>query len=142
MSETTTTGQTGSSDLTWLLDNFKARLSGVDTVLVVSTDGLATRTCTGLTQEDAEHLSAIASGSYMLMSRADAHFKGPGDVRQFVAQLSSRVFFLTEAAVNSILVVITSRESDVGLVGHEMKLLAHQVQSHLGTKSRSENTAG
>lgn len=142
MNETPTTGQTASSDLTWLLDNFKNRVSGVEAVLVVSTDGLPTRACTGLATEDAEHLSAIASGSYMLMKQADVHFQGPGGVRQIVAQLSSHMFFLTEAAENSILAVITSRDSDVGQVGHEMKLLANQVPSHLVTLSRAEGTAG
>jgi len=142
MSETTMTGQNASSDLTWLLDGLKERVSGVDTVLVVSTDGLPTHTCTGLVTEDAEHLAAITAGTYMLMSRADVHFKGSGGVRQIVAQLGTRMCFVTEAAENSLLTVITNRDADAGEVGTEMKLLANQVRAHLGTKSRAEGTAG
>ncbi|MCT9107580.1 roadblock/LC7 domain-containing protein [Streptomyces mirabilis] len=142
MSEKTTTSQTAASDLTWLLDGFKDRVSGVDTVLVVSADGIHSHTCTGLAKDDAEHLAAITAGTYMLMSRVDVHYGGPGAVRQVVAQLGSRMFFVTDAAENSLLAVIAHPGSDAGQVGHEMLLLANQVRTHLASKSRAAGTAG
>lgn len=142
MSETTMTGQTASSDLTWLLDGFKERVSGIDTVLVVSTDGLPIHICTGLVNDDAEHLAAITSGTYGLMSGLDSHYQGAGHVRQIVAQVATRMYFVSEAAENSLLAVIAHPGVDAGEVGHEMMLLANQVRAHLGSKSRAEGTAG
>ncbi|WP_369228515.1 roadblock/LC7 domain-containing protein (plasmid) [Streptomyces sp. R39] len=133
--------QSASSDLTWLLDGFKDRISGIDTVLVVTTDGLPSHTCTGLGREDAEQLAAITSGTYGLMRGLDTRYLGAA-VRQIVAQLDTRAYFVTEAAENSLLAVIAHLGADAGQVGHEMVLLANQVRSHLGNPSRAESTAG
>ncbi|MGW1041030.1 roadblock/LC7 domain-containing protein [Streptomyces sp. NPDC002547] len=142
MNETNVAGQTSSNDLTWLLDGFKDRVTGIDTVLVVSTDGLPTKTCMGLVAADAEHLSAITSGTYSLMSGLDSHYTGSGHVRQIVAQLGTRMFFVTEAAQGSLLAVVAHLGSDAGQIGHEMLLLANQVRTHLENKPRAEGTAG
>ncbi|MBC7267686.1 roadblock/LC7 domain-containing protein [Streptomyces albogriseolus] len=129
------------SDLTWLLDGFRNDVHGVETVLIVSADGHWTHRCTGLRNEDAEHFAAITSGMYSLMKGADAHLGGTGYVHQQVTQLSRHMFFVTSAAENSILAVITGADADAGLVGHRMALLASQAGKYLGTESRTPDTA-
>ncbi|WP_405814668.1 roadblock/LC7 domain-containing protein [Streptomyces sp. NBC_01390] len=141
MSEMNTTGKNAASDLTWLLDGFKQRVSGVATVLVLSADGLPSHSCTGLARESAEHLAAVTSGAYSLMSSVEQHFGGSGYVRQVVAQLGNRMFFATDAAPGSLLAVIADLEADAGQIGHEMKLLANQVRDHLTNKSRADSPA-
>ncbi|WP_328689967.1 roadblock/LC7 domain-containing protein [Streptomyces phaeochromogenes] len=142
MNEKTVTDQTASSDLTWLLDSFKERVSGIDQVLVVSTDGLPLHACTGLRNDDAEHFAAITSGTYSLMRGLDSWVEGSGHVRQIAAQLTTGMYFVTEATVTSLLAVIANAGADAGQVGHEMVLLANQVRTHFGTPSRVEGTAG
>lgn len=129
------------SDLTWLLEGFKDRVPGVETVLIASVDGRATHTMKGLHVDDADRLAAITSSAYGLMRRADIEVGGPGLVRQQVAQLDKRTFFVTAAAENSLLAVVTGPEADAGLVGHEMALLATQAAKYLATQSRTLDTA-
>lgn len=152
MNETNTAGQTAPNNLTWLLDGFKGRVpgvdtvkgqvAGIDTVLVVSTDGLPTETCTGLVAAEAETLAAITAGAYSLMSRISAQHQGSGRVRQIVAQLDTRMFFVTEAAPGSLLAVVAHPDSDAGAIGHEMLLLANQVRTHFENKPRAAGTPG
>lgn len=129
------------SDLTWLLDGFMNEVAGVETALIVSTDGRPTHRCTGLQDERAEHLAAITSGQYALMRGADEHLGGTGEVRQLVAQLSAHALFLTPAAKNSLLAVVAGAEADAGLVGHRMALLASQAEKYLGTANRTPDRA-
>lgn len=125
------------SDLTWLLDGFKERVFGVNTVLIASVDGRATHTMTGLHMDNADRLAAIASSAYGLMRRADIEVGGLGLVRQQVAQLNTQTFFVTAAAENSLLAVVTGSEADAGQVGHEMALLATRAATYLATQSRT-----
>lgn len=129
------------SDLTWLLDGFKRRVSGVETVLIASVDGRATHTMTGLHVDDADRLAAITSSAYGLMRRADIEVGGPGLVRQQVAQLDTHTFFVTAAGENSLLAVVTGPTADAGQVGHEMALLAAQAATYLATQSRTPDPA-
>ena|SRR4051794_23036040 len=135
------TPPSAASDLTWLLDGFKDRVPGVETVLIASVDGRATHVMTGLHVDDADRLAAITSGAYGLMRRADVEFGGPGLVRQQVAQLDKRTFFVTAAAENSLLAVVTGPEADAGQVGHEMALLATRAATYLATQSRTPDAA-
>jgi predicted regulator of Ras-like GTPase activity (Roadblock/LC7/MglB family) len=50
-------------DLGWLLNDLVTRVAQVDKAVILSRDGLAIGASDGLTQEDAEHLSAVAAGS-------------------------------------------------------------------------------
>ncbi|WSM44747.1 roadblock/LC7 domain-containing protein (plasmid) [Streptomyces cellulosae] len=141
MTEMRDTPANAASDLTWLLDGFRNDVHGVEAVLIVSTDGRWTHRSTGLRDEDAEHLAAVTSGAYSLMRGADAYLGGNGHVHQQVAQLSRHTFFVTSAAENSILAVITGSDADAGLVGHRMALLASQAGKYLGTETRTPDTA-
>ncbi|MCZ9344640.1 roadblock/LC7 domain-containing protein, partial [Streptomyces sp. TRM76130] len=58
-----TTGHTATSarELNWLLDDLVDRVGSIRKALVLSGDGLATGASKDLTQEDSEHLAAVAS---------------------------------------------------------------------------------
>ena len=57
------TQKTGASaDLAWLLDDLVERVREVEHGIVLSADGLLLASSKGLHREDAEHLSAVASG--------------------------------------------------------------------------------
>lgn len=141
MTEMRDTPPNAARDLTWLLDGFRKDVPGVEWVLIVTTDGLCSHRCTGLEDEDAEQFAAITCGVFSLMKGADRHLGGNGYVHQVATQLSCHTYFVTSAAENSLLAVITGPEADAGLVGHGMALLASQAAGYLKTASRTPDTA-
>src|SRR5437764_13720974 len=65
-------------DLRWLLDDFVGRVATADRVVVLSADGLLVGRSSSLSNEDAEHLSAIPSAFQGLSRGAARHFEGGG----------------------------------------------------------------
>lgn len=63
-----------SGELDWLLDDLVLRVAEVRHAVVLSNDGLAVGSSTGLRREDAEHLAAVASGFHSLAKGAGRHF--------------------------------------------------------------------
>jgi len=61
-------GRGFTGDLGWLLDDLVTRVAEISKAVILTRDGLVVGASTGLTREDAEHLSALAAG----MSQARA----------------------------------------------------------------------
>lgn len=125
-----------SGELNWLLDDLVERVGSIRKALVLSGDGLTTGASRDLTREDAEHLSAVASGFHNLAKGVGRHFDA-GEVRQTVVELDGAFLFVTAAGEGSCLAVLTDADSDVGQVAYEMTLLVKRVGTHLGTAPRS-----
>ena len=51
-----------SSELDWLLNDLVSRVVHIEKAAVLSRDGLTMGASSGLTKEDADHLSAVAAG--------------------------------------------------------------------------------
>ena len=91
---------------------------------------------TGSNADDADHLSAIASGLFSIARSAAAKFGGSDGVRQVVAELDDTLLFVSSAGFGSVLTVLADREADAGVLGYEMVQLVKSVRPFLATPAR------
>lgn len=131
MAQTDTTGQ-----LSWLLDNLVEQVGHVRQAVVLSRDGLVVAASQGLTREDGEHLSALAAGVQSLARGTGQHFGG-GDVRQTIIEMDSAFLFVSAAGRGTCLAVLSSAESNVGIIAYEMAMLVRRMGKYLAAESRS-----
>jgi predicted regulator of Ras-like GTPase activity (Roadblock/LC7/MglB family) len=132
------TQKTGASaDLAWLLDDLVARVQEAEHGIVLSTDGLLLASSQDLRREDAEHLSAVASGLQSLARGVGEHFAG-GAVRQTIVEMTSSYLIVTTAGQGACLAVLCSGDADVGLVAYEMAMLVARVGQYLTSPARGE----
>lgn len=132
---------TGSSvDLTWLLDDLIKRVTDAEQAAVLSADGLLMASSQGLTQDDAEHLSAVAAGIQSLARGAGERFGG-GGVRQTIVEMKSAFLLVTVAGRGACLAVLTNQNADIGLVAYEMAMLVTRVGQYLSTTNRTDDPA-
>ncbi|WP_030450500.1 roadblock/LC7 domain-containing protein [Herbidospora cretacea] len=123
-------------ELDWLLDDLVRRVPGVRHAVVLSADGLAMGGSQGLSREDTEHLAAIAAGSHSLAQGAGRRF-GVGNVRQTIIELDGAFLFVTAAGDGARLAVMTSPDSDLGVVTYELTMLVKRVGEHLSSRPRA-----
>lgn len=121
---------TTTSELDWLLDDLVKRVAGAQRAVVLSSDGLLIGRSRELTREDAEHLSAVASGFQSLARGTGKHFGG-GNVRQTVVEMDDAFLVVTAAGQGACLALLTSADADMGMVAYEMNLLVKKVGSFL-----------
>jgi predicted regulator of Ras-like GTPase activity (Roadblock/LC7/MglB family) len=129
------------SHLDWLVDDLVGRVAHVDKAAVLSRDGLALGTSSGLSREDAEHLSALAAGIQSLANGGAVHFGG-GQVHQTVIEMDQSFLFVTAAGQGTCLAVLAGAKADVGLVAYEMALIVKQVGRHMAVPGRPVTTGG
>ncbi|GGS61668.1 dynein regulation protein LC7 [Planobispora rosea] len=122
-------------ELNWLLDDLTGRVGAVRQAVILSTDGLAMGFSSGISREDAEHLSAVAAGFQSLARGAGRHFGG-GDVRQTIVEMESAFLFVTAAGQGTCLAVLSSSDADVGHIAYEMAMLVKRVGQHISTNPR------
>jgi predicted regulator of Ras-like GTPase activity (Roadblock/LC7/MglB family) len=130
MTRTETTGQ-----LSWLLDNFVGQVESVRQALVLSRDGLVMAASRDLTREDGEHLSALAAGIQSLARGTGEHFQG-GEVRQTIIEMESAFLFVIAAGQGTCLAVLSSAESNAGLIVYEMAMLVRRMGKYLAAEPR------
>jgi predicted regulator of Ras-like GTPase activity (Roadblock/LC7/MglB family) len=122
-------------DLTWLVDDLVNRVDMARQAVVLSADGLLMAASRGLEREDAEHLSAVASGFQSLARGAGRRFGG-GAVRQTIIEMESAFLFVTAAGQGACLAVLAAEEADVGLIAYEMAMLVTRVGQYLTSPTR------
>lgn len=130
-----TAAQGGNIGLNWLLDDLVDRVPSVQRSVVLSVDGLMMGASKGLSQEDAEHLSAVAAGFQSLARGAGRHFGG-GPVRQTIIEMESAFLFVTAAGRGACLAVLAEADADIGLIAYEMAMLVQRVGQNLSTSAR------
>jgi predicted regulator of Ras-like GTPase activity (Roadblock/LC7/MglB family) len=123
------------SHLDWLVDDLVGRVAHVQRAAVLSRDGLALATSSGLSREDADHLSALAAGIQSLANGGAVHFGG-GQVHQTVIEMDQGFLFVTAAGQGTCLAVLAGSKADVGLVAYEMALIVKQVGRHMAVQGR------
>lgn len=127
-------------DLDWLLENLLARTPGARHGLVLSKDGLKLCHTSGLTVDQADQLSAIASGLQSLSYGASIEFgDGTGGVRQSMTEFHGGLLFIVEAGEGAHLALLTSEEADVGIIGHNMNELVEQLGEYLVAPPRQQS---
>jgi predicted regulator of Ras-like GTPase activity (Roadblock/LC7/MglB family) len=125
----------GSEDVVWLLSSLVERVPHTRGAVLLSSDGL-TKAVHGLDLDDADQLSAIASGLISLARSTGAKFGGSDVVRQVVAELDDTLLFVSSAGLGSVLTVLADRDADAGVVGYEMSHLIKSVRPFLATPAR------
>jgi len=124
----------GVSELDWLLDDLVKRVAGADRAVVLSSDGLLIGRSGNLSEEDAEHLSAVASAFQSLARGTGRHFGG-GNVRQTMVEMDHAFLFVTAAGRGACL--LAREDADMGLVAYEMNLMVKRVGQVLTSAPRS-----
>ncbi|MCD0452726.1 roadblock/LC7 domain-containing protein [Actinocorallia sp. API 0066] len=104
-------------------------------IVVLSGDGLRIASSRGLLREDAEHLSAVASG-FQSLARGTAEHFGAGGVRQTIVEMDGGFLFVTAAGHGACLALLAEDGADVGVIAYEMALLVSRVGEHLSAQSR------
>lgn len=132
---------TVTGELNWLLNDFAQRVTTVRQAVILSRDGLAVAASNELAREDAEHLSALASGVQALARGAGRHFAG-GNVRQTIIEMDALLLFVTAAGDGTCLAVLAEAEADAGLVAYEMAVLVKRVGQHLQASPRFGTDTG
>ncbi|MGW5670017.1 roadblock/LC7 domain-containing protein [Micromonospora sp. NPDC003776] len=128
------------ADLTWLLDDLVGRVKQAEHAVALSTDGLLMAASRGLSQDDGEHLAAMAAGIQSLARGAGKRFGG-GQVQQTIIEMQSSFLFVTAAGRNACLAVLAAEDADVGLIAYEMAMLVTRVGRFVASPTR-EPSAG
>ncbi|MGH3381659.1 MAG: roadblock/LC7 domain-containing protein [Actinoallomurus sp.] len=123
-------------ELNWLLDGLVNQVAQVHQAVVLSSDGLLVGASTGLTRENAEHLSAVAA-SFQSLARSAGRQFGGGAVRQTIVEMDHAFLFVTAAGSGACLAVLAGSDADVGLIAYEMAMLVKRVGQHMSTLPRS-----
>jgi predicted regulator of Ras-like GTPase activity (Roadblock/LC7/MglB family) len=122
-------------ELSWLLDDLINRVVGAERAVILSADGLPMARSRSLSAEDAEHLSAVASGFQSLAKGSGRHFGG-GAVRQTVVELERAFLIVTAAGKGACLALLASGNADMGVLAYEMNMLVRQVGAYLTAAPR------
>jgi predicted regulator of Ras-like GTPase activity (Roadblock/LC7/MglB family) len=131
---THSTSRTGKLD--WLLEDLVERVESAQHAVVLSADGLLMGASNGLGRDDAEHLSAVASGFQSLARSAGRQFNG-GSVRQTIVEMDNSFLFVTAAGQGACLAVLSAADSDIGVIAYEMAMLVTRVGQYLTAPSRT-----
>ncbi|GAA0230964.1 roadblock/LC7 domain-containing protein [Actinomadura nitritigenes] len=121
--------------LDWLIDGFVKRVPQVTRAVVQSADGLLMGASSGITPDDADHLSALAAGLQSLARGARLQF-GANEVHQTIIEMSDAFLFVTAAGEGASLTVLSSADVDPAQISYEMTLLVNQVGEHLSSRPR------
>ncbi|GAA2423094.1 roadblock/LC7 domain-containing protein [Actinomadura vinacea] len=128
---------TDQRDLDWLLATLVDRAPGVRHVLVLSKDGLKICHTTGLDEDKADQLSAIASGIQSLSLSASGEFGNGIGAGQSMVEFPGGVLLIVPAGAGANLAVVADEIADVGLVGHSMHELVEQIGGYLTAAPRT-----
>jgi uncharacterized protein len=126
-----------SPDLDWLITSFAERIPGVNSVVVLSTDGLVLALSDGLDRDTADTLAAVTSGLASLTAGAARHM-GAGNVNQVIVEMDGGYLFVTTVSEGSALAVMCGPDCDIGLIGYEMSMLVARVGQVLTPALRAE----
>lgn len=123
-------------ELSWLMENLTGRVEHVRQAVVLSPDGLALGSSSGLSREEAEQLAALSAGVQSLARGASRQFQA-GDVRQTIIEMDDAFLFIAAAGQGTCLAVLTDQDADAGLIAYEMTLMVKRVGQHMVTSPRS-----
>jgi len=129
---------TSPTDLSWILSDFAGRIPEVTQAIAVSVDGLALA-YTGVERDDADRLAAIASGVVNLLSAA-AQLTDTDPVEHSLTAMEGGYMFSMAISSGASLLVMTTRDADIGEVSYMMSELINQVGDSLSPQVRSSHS--
>ncbi|MFF8447783.1 roadblock/LC7 domain-containing protein [Streptomyces leeuwenhoekii] len=133
------------TDMAWLLQKFAADVPGVTHAVLLARDGLRLLD-SDVDKDWADELSAAVSGVASIAANitGPTHKKKPA--RQVIIERDDCLFFIqgagrsaafrnhpgsTQGMVDTVLVVITAADADVGTVGYEMSRLVEKFAPYM-----------
>lgn len=125
------------TDLDWLLDDLVKRVAGAQRAVVLSRDGLLLGRSANLDRDDAERLSAVASG-FQSLAKGTAQFFGGGSVRQNLVEMDKAYLLITAAGQGACLALLADEDADMGMIGYEMNVLVQKVGAYLSAQPRGD----
>src|SRR6185503_10955501 len=124
-------------ELNWLLEDLVGRVVGARHAVVLSADGLLLGRSPGLSKDDSDHLSAMAS-AFQSLARGTGRQFGGGQVRQTIVEMEHAYLFVTAAGHGACLVVLGEEDADMGMIAYEMNMLVKRVGTYLSSAPRVE----
>lgn len=129
---------TTNQSLVWLLEQLVERTPGAQHAVVLSRDGLKLCWTSGLSVDQADQLSAIASGIASLSGAASVEFgNGTGRLRNAMTEFDGGLLLIVEAGEGAHLTVLADGAADAGMIGHNMHGLVEQLGDNLVAEPRN-----
>ncbi|WP_033290954.1 roadblock/LC7 domain-containing protein [Amycolatopsis jejuensis] len=122
-------------DLNWLLDDVVNRVVGAQNAIVLSADGLQLGKSSGMSKDDSDQLSAIASSLQSLAKGVSRQFNR-GPVLQNMIEMERGYLFVSAAGQGACLAVLARADVDVEMIAYEMNRLVKRVGDYLASAPR------
>lgn len=122
-------------DLNWLLDDVVNRVVGAQNAIVLSADGLLLGRSAGMSKDDSDQLSAIASSLQSLAKGVSKQFSR-GRVLQNMIEMELGYLFVSAAGQGACLAVLAGESVDVEMIAYEMNRLVKRVGDYLASAPR------
>ncbi|UOZ06334.1 MULTISPECIES: roadblock/LC7 domain-containing protein [unclassified Amycolatopsis] len=122
-------------DLNWLLDDVVSRVVGAQNAIVLSADGLLIGKSAGMSKDDSDQLSAIASSLQSLAKGVSKQFNR-GPVLQNMIEMERGYLFVSAAGLGACLAVLAADSVDVEMIAYEMNRLVKRVGDYLASAPR------
>jgi predicted regulator of Ras-like GTPase activity (Roadblock/LC7/MglB family) len=123
------------ADLDFLLNDFIDRVPEVTHAVAVSADGLLIARSRALPTDEADRVAAVGSGLVSLLRSAASHFQA-GAVVSNLTELQGGFMFSMSVSSGASLLVLASRQCDIGRVSHELVDLINRVGPALSPRHR------
>jgi uncharacterized protein len=123
-------------DLAWMISQFAEEARGVLHALLLSADGLAIAASHGFDPDLVDKTAAIA-GSLIAVADAMSREYTAGELEILTFRTVNMHFLLMSVADRAGLAVLADRDSNLGIVGHEMRQLVTAVGARLNPDPRS-----
>jgi predicted regulator of Ras-like GTPase activity (Roadblock/LC7/MglB family) len=124
------------SDLNWLLDDVVNRVGGAQGAIVLSADGLQMGRSAGMSKDESDQLSAIASSLQSLAKGVSRQFSR-GQVVQNMIEMERGYLFVLAAGRGASLAVLADDTVDVLNIAYEMNRLVKRVGDFLTAAPRN-----
>lgn len=122
-------------DLNWLLDDVVNRVVGAQNAIVLSADGLLIGKSAGMSKDDSDQLSAIASSLQSLAKGVSRQFNR-GPVLQNMIEMERGYLFVSAAGQGACLAVLAADDVDVEMIAYEMSRLVKRVGDYMVSAPR------
>lgn len=123
-------------DLNWLLDDVVNRVVGAQNAIVLSADGLLIGKSAGMSKDDSDQLSAIASSLQSLAKGVSRQFSR-GAVLQNMIEMERGFLFVSAAGQGACLAVLAGESVDIEMIAYEMNRLVKRVGDYLAAAPRT-----
>src|SRR3954449_1117301 len=122
-------------DLNWRFGDGVSRVVGAQNAIVLSADGLLIGKSAGMSKDDSDQLSAIASSLQSLAKGVSKQFNR-GPVLQNMIEMERGYLFVSAAGQGACLAVLAADSVDVEMIAYEMSRLVKRVGDYLVSAPR------